>query len=170
MAVSASKSNVVLLRRICAEDACAIRALSGASDITRTIVAPRYGSLDQLLCELNDAAKHLSSSVLYDNDSTGQLLGWACSLRFHERAGYSGTAHFVMDAAERPDWQQPAAVLLEECERQGRAAGVHTLISFVTTETPQRVLWHRVSGFEHCGLISIRRRHEMHVFCRRLAP
>ncbi|HXZ00667.1 MAG TPA: hypothetical protein VEI03_11745 [Stellaceae bacterium] len=151
-------------RTATAEDFAAIRAFSDGGELCRSILEPRFGSLENFLAS-DDGIKDETLTILLE--SGGPMAGWACCFRYHERVGYSGVAQFVMDPGADPA-REKAAALFGACLAKSTALGMHTIVSMVRAATREDHRWHEERDFQTSGMLEIADGSALVVFTRKL--
>lgn len=137
-------------------------------DIWRYVLKPRFFSVEACVAEVCDP--HKPGYACLCVDEAGQIAGWGCCFRFHERIGYAGTLQMVV-YSETDDMSDALHTLLyEACEAACRRQAGHTLIALVDSRMKAAYRWFSRSVFSVCGAIDLRDGACLHVFSTRTAP
>jgi L-amino acid N-acyltransferase YncA len=141
-------------------------------DIWRYVLKPRFFSVEACVGEVCDPHKPGYACLCFDE--AGELAGWGCCFRFHERVGYAGTLQMVVYSGsdETSDEMSDALhdVLYAACESACRRQAAHTLVALVDSRMKAAYRWFSRSVFSACGAIDLRDDARLHVFSTRMRP
>ena len=86
-------------------------------------------------------------------DNNGLVVGWASLSRWSDRCGYSNTAEISLYVDEKHQGKGIGRKLLEAIVREGREAGLHTVIARIAEGSEASINLHKSFGFEHIGTV-----------------
>lgn len=86
-------------------------------------------------------------------EAQGQVVGWASLSRWSDRCAYSQTAELSFYVKDGYRGQGIGRKLLETIILKGKDAGLHTVISRITSENEKSIYLHEEAGFEHIGVM-----------------
>ena len=83
----------------------------------------------------------------------GSVVGWASLSRFSDRCAYSKTAEISLYIKDGYRGQGIGRKLIEAIVLRGREAGLHTILSRITSGNEISIHLHEAAGFEHVGIM-----------------
>lgn len=83
----------------------------------------------------------------------GEIVGWASLSRWSDRYAYSDTAEISVYVDEEKRGKGVGTALMDEVLRQGRSAGLHTVLARITSGNEISIRMHEKAGFEHIGVM-----------------
>jgi hypothetical protein len=136
-------------------------------DIWRHILKPRFFSVQACVDEVCDPRKPGYACLCFDE--TGQIAGWGCCFRFHERLGYAGTMQMVIYSETDEMSDALHNVLYEACKTACRRDAAHTLVALIDSRMTAAYRWFSRGVFNACGAIDLRDGARLHVFSTRVS-
>ena len=89
--------------------------------------------------------------IVAENENT--VIGWASLSKWSDRYAYSGTAEISVYIKDGYRGQGTGRQLIERIIQAGEKAGLHTIISRITSGNEESVHLHEKFGFEHIGVM-----------------
>ena len=97
--------------------------------------------------------KHGPSHPIVVAEARGRIIGWASLSPWSDRLAYSVTAEVSFYVEERSRGRGVGKKLLKVIVRDGKQAGLHSLLSRITDESRVSIHLHESLGFEHVGVM-----------------
>jgi L-amino acid N-acyltransferase YncA len=102
---------------------------------------------------------------LYAVEEAGEVTGWACTHKFHERPGYAPALRYDTDFRTHA----AATALFSACAAAAAASGTRRFVSLVRSDAHDRLRWYRSGVFLQAGTLALPADLELFVFIRALA-
>lgn len=83
----------------------------------------------------------------------GTVVGWASLSRYSDRCAYSATAEVSFYVKDGHRGMGIGKKLLESVLLKGKEAGLHTVLSRITSNNELSIHLHKEAGFEHIGVM-----------------
>lgn len=96
-------------------------------------------------------AQHGDSYPVLVAEKDGEVVGWSSLNRYSDRMAYARTAELSLYIRSDRRGQGIGKTLLGRTLEEGRAAGLHTVLSRITGGNDSSIHLHRVYGFETVG-------------------
>ncbi len=86
-------------------------------------------------------------------EQDGLIVGWASLSQWADRCGYSDTAEASLYVREEHQGQRIGRKLMEAITREGRKAGLHTVIARIAEGNEVSIHLAESAGFKHIGVM-----------------
>jgi L-amino acid N-acyltransferase YncA len=83
----------------------------------------------------------------------GRVVGWASMSKYSDKGGYSKTAELSIYIKEAYRSRGFGKQLFEAIIERGKEAGLHTVISRITSENKASIYLHELAGFANIGVM-----------------
>lgn len=152
------------LSRAAPEDLAEIQAAGAASPWVTKIIEPQFGRLGALFRLVAEGPDF--GGVRLCRDVNGALLGWACAIRFHPRAGYAGTVQFLWDLPLSDLEKTWPDALFANCRMAIEANDAERVVAYAHSSFAGAFAWFSRNGFKLCGELPIGADGGVQVFLR----
>ncbi len=98
-------------------------------------------------------AKHDDKYCLFVADENGTIGGWGSLSRWSDRCAYDDTAELSVYVHKDYRGRGLARQLMQAVLDVGKANGVHSVLSRITTDNTISIHLHDLFGFEHVGTL-----------------
>jgi len=127
------------------------------TDIYNDAILRTVASFDTAPKSLNEQAAwfnaHDARHPILVAELDGAVVGWASLSAWSDRCAYADTAEVSLYVAERHRGKGVGRKLLDEIIKEGRRAGLHTVISRIAEGNDVSVHLHESVGFRHIGIM-----------------
>jgi L-amino acid N-acyltransferase YncA len=96
---------------------------------------------------------HTSSFPVLVAELEGQVIGWASLSRWSNKKAYSQTVELSIYIDKPQRGKEFGRKLMEEIIKEGRKAGIHTILSRIAEGNEVSLHLHKVLGFELVGVM-----------------
>ena len=97
--------------------------------------------------------EHGSKNPIIVVEQDEAVVGWAALSRYSNKCAYSDTAEISLYVQEKHQGKGFGTKLMDTVIREGKKAGLHTVIARITEGNKQSVRLHESVGFEHIGIM-----------------
>lgn len=98
-------------------------------------------------------AEHGPKYPILVAEQDGLVIGWVSLSRWSDRCAYSDTAEISLYVREEFQGKGIGKKLIQEIIREGKNAGLHTVIARIAQGSEVSIHLHKSMGFEHIGVM-----------------
>ena len=135
----------------------AINHLESITDIYNNAVLTSTATFDTEPVSINDQRlwfnEHNDKFPIYVAEMDDMVVGWASLSRWSGRCAYGNTAEISIYIKTEHRGKRIGTKLLQKILREGKVAGLHTVIARIAEGSEISIKLHKKAGFEHIGVM-----------------